>query len=204
MLSLGEVFVLLFVMLGPPLKVPAAFAARARLLQGPERRKLALQAFLLAVVLAIAGGGLGVFMMSKWQVEPQTVLLAGGILFLIVSLRAVLQDYGSPAPRPATPPPSPFELAFPTMVTPYGLAAIIVLFASSQSLARTAGIAVFVVAIILLDLLGMLFAEKLTSGVGPSALRLLGVVLGVMTVALALQMTLVALRELAIIPVATR
>jgi multiple antibiotic resistance protein len=202
LLSLGEVFVLLFVMLGPPFKVPAVFAARTRTLEAPAKRKLAFQSVGLAALIAIVGGGLGVFMMGKWKVQPETILLSGGIVFLIVSLRSVLEEYQPPIPKPSAAPPSAIEFAFPTVVTPYGLAAIIVLFANSHTLERTVLIGVFVAIIMGLALLGMLYAGKVMGTIGPLPLRLIGVVLGVMTIALALQMSIVALRGLSIIPVA--
>jgi multiple antibiotic resistance protein len=202
LLSLGEVFVLLFVMLGPPFKVPAMFAARTRTLEAPAKRKLAFQAVGLAALVALVGGGLGVFVMGKWKIQSETILLAGGVIFLIVSLRSVLEEYTVPTPTPSAAPPSAFEFAFPTVVTPYGLAAIIVLFANSHTVDRTVVIAVFIAIIMGLDLLGMIFAGKVMGTIGPLPLRLIGVVLGVMTVALALQMGIFALRGLSIIPVA--
>jgi multiple antibiotic resistance protein len=205
-LGLGEVFVLLFVTLGPPLKMPALFAARTKGLDDATCRALAWKAFGLAAVAAIVGGGLGVFMMKKWTVEPEALLLAGGIVFLIVSLRSVLEPYAAAAPPPAAPappgPPSAFELAFPMEVTPYGLAAIIVLLANSHHPRRTAAIIALIAVVLVLNLLAMLFAKRLTRGGGQLPLKLFGVVLGIMTVALALEMSIVALRGLSIIPTA--
>src|SRR5581483_4456610 len=65
LLSLSEVFVLLFVMLGPPLKVPALFAARTQGLDGASSRALAWRSFGLAVVASIAGGALGAAVMNR-------------------------------------------------------------------------------------------------------------------------------------------
>ena len=74
----------------------------------------------------LIGGFLGLSLQHSWQISVPAMLLAGGLIFLLVSLRTVLEQYTpSPIPHPVpegTVPahasaPSAFELAVPMIVT---------------------------------------------------------------------------------------
>jgi multiple antibiotic resistance protein len=77
-------------------------------------------------------------------------------------------------------------LAFPTIVTPYGIAAVIVFAALLQDYDAKLMLAGAVLLILILDWLAMLFADAVLKWAGP-ALLLFAVVLGVTQIALGLQ-----------------
>jgi multiple antibiotic resistance protein len=90
-------------------------------------RKTALLSFLIAMIAVLFGGFLGRALLSNWQVSIPALYLAGGIIFALVGLRLVLEQYeAAPAatPAPPVPPPGPLAAAmrvtFPSIVTPYG------------------------------------------------------------------------------------
>ena len=89
----SEVFVLLFVTLGPPLKVRALFLSTTRHLDEDAAKALASRAFLFAVAAAKIGGFIGVSLMQRWHVSDAALRLAGGIVFFLVSLRSVVGEY---------------------------------------------------------------------------------------------------------------
>ena len=89
-------------------------------------------------------------------------------------------------------------LAFPTIVTPYGIAAVVVLVAFSQSLEGRLSIGIVVVAIMVLNLIVMLVARRLQTALAV-ALPIFGAVLGVVQVALGLQIINNALRQLGVL-----
>jgi len=115
----------------------------------------------------------------------------------------VLEQYQPPAPPPPPLPPTPtaaaLRLAFPTVVTPYGIAAVIVLLANSSGIERTLTLLGILVAVMVLNLLFMLYARKLAGSLTLMALRIFGAVLGVLQVALAVEMILRSLRETGIL-----
>jgi len=202
LLNLGQVFTLLFVVMGPPLKTPAVYYARMQAFDAATRRTLAWKTFILATVAVLIGGFLGVALQHNWQISLQAMLIAGGLIFLLVSLRTVLEQYaGAEAPHTVpegTVPPKPhvpsaFELAVPMIVTPYGLAGLILLLSSSHSTERTVGILVMLLIVMLLHLLAMLFAGPIMRGIGPLPFKLFGTVIGSLTVALSIQMLILGL-----------
>jgi multiple antibiotic resistance protein len=86
-------------------------------------------------------------------------------------------------------------LAFPAIVTPYGIAALVVLLAFSDGVEGRLTIGAVVVAIMVLNLVVMLTARRLAI-VLAFVLPILGAVLGVVQVALGLQIINNALQML--------
>ena len=89
-------------------------------------------------------------------------------------------------------------LAFPTIVTPYGIAALVVFLAVSQSVEGRLTVGAIVVAIMALNLIVMLLARRLRRVLG-LVLPILGAVLGVVQVALGLQIINNSLRTLGVL-----
>jgi multiple antibiotic resistance protein len=202
MLGPGEVFTLFFITLGP-LKLLGPFAASTRALEPGGVRALALRVFALSVVVLGAGGWLGTSLAANWRISLPALMIAGAVIFFLVALSLVLQQYEPaqpPQPLPEKPIAAALQLTFPTVVTPYGLAGLIALLAASQDTGRTGMIYGFALGVMVLNLLAMIFARAIMSGAAVGlVLRLLGAVLGVLQVALAVQIFLRALRELKVI-----
>jgi multiple antibiotic resistance protein len=201
LLSLGGVFTLLFVTLGP-LKVFGPFAQLTRDADERVARSVALRAFGLGLIGAVAGALIGQGLFASWGIEIPALQLAGGIVFLIVGLRLVLEQY---EPARELPPPvdlsapmaAALRLTFPTLLTPYGIAALVIMLANAHDGARRGGIVAIVVGVLLLDLLAMLFARRIMrSGATVMALQVLGAVLGVLQIGLAVEMMVRAMRDL--------
>ena len=105
----------------------------------------------------------------------------------------------APPPLPAAPIAAAFRLAFPTVVTPYGIAAVIALLANSPHAARTATIVAMLIGVMALNLLSMLFARRVMGGVAVMVLRIFGAVLSVLQVAVALELILRGLRGIGVV-----
>lgn len=208
-LALPEVFGFLFVTLGPPLKTPAVYFVRTHQLDAKTRRVLAFKTFLLATIVVLLGGFVGVGLCSRWHISRPALLLAGGFIFFLVSLRAVLEQYEhavapSPAPSPGTtattvPVPTAFETAVPMIITPYGLAAVVLLLVGSHSMERTVGIVLMLLLVMLLHLLAMLFAGPMMRAIGPLPFKIFGTIIASLTVGLAIQMMIAALIQLGVL-----
>jgi multiple antibiotic resistance protein len=203
LLSLGGVFTLFMVTLGP-LKLLGPVARLTRGLDPAAQRALALRAFLVSVAALFLGGFVGQSLMVKWQVSGPSMLLAGGVVFFLVALGNVLKPYHasdeSPEPLPEQPFAAAMRLAVPFVVTPYGVAALIVLWASSQSNERLAGILGVLVAILLLDLVALLYARSILSNpIVAVTLQVVGIVLAVVQLGLAIELILHGLRALGVL-----
>lgn len=196
-----EIFTLLFVTIGP-IKLLGPFARATAALDAAALRALALRTAGIATVIAIVGGFVGRGMLENWQVPVMVLRLTAGMILFVVAFRLVLQPYeaagAAPAVAAAGEPPTPARLVFPMVVTPHGVAAVIVLLAMSRDAARTGLIVGTILAVMLLNLLAMVYVRPLLRVLG-MPLQLLGVVLGVLQVALSLQIALASLRGLGVL-----
>jgi multiple antibiotic resistance protein len=203
MIGLPEIFTLFFVMLGP-LKVIGPFAQRTRDLDASRTHGVAWWTFLVASIGIVAGSLIGRSLLTSWHVSLPALRLTGGLIFFLVALRQLLEQYEPPRPAAVEPlPPSPIaagvRLAFPMVLTPYGIAAAIALLAASDSAQRTISILGILIAVMALDLLAMWFARRIVAGYGVIVLQVLGAVLAVLQVALSVQIILGALRDLGVL-----
>jgi multiple antibiotic resistance protein len=201
LLGLGVVFVLLFITLGP-IKILGPFVQLTRDVDEAKMKSIAVRAFVLAVIAVVVGGFGGRILVENWQVSVAALTLAGGIMFFLVGLRLVLEQYepvhATPAPLPEAPMAAALRVAFPLVVTPYGIAALIALLVNSPDAARTASILAILIGVMVANLLAMLYARRIMGGVFLLALQIVGAVLGVLQVALAVQMILRGLHDLGV------
>ena len=199
LVGFGAIFTLFFITLGP-LKILGPFAQLTREADDATMRKIAVRAFVLALIAVVAGGFAGRVLLENWGISASAMLLAGGIIFALVGLSLVLEQYQpahpAPLPLPAAPMAAAMRITFPLVVTPYGIAALIVVLTNSPYGARTAGILAILLAVMVLNLLAMLYVRQIMGGITVMVLQIAGAVLGVLQVALAVDMILRALREL--------
>jgi len=197
-LTYQNIFLMFFIMLGPIKAIGPFFVATGQL-ELPALRSLAWKVFAFAVGGVLLAGLLGSQLLQKWQITPAIMELAAGLVFLLVALQLVLAQY-EPATHPAAPPgksrPELMHLVFPVTVTPYGIAGLIALMALSGSFSRSLAILGIAVAVMVLNLLTMLFVRPIMHGLGMVTLQVLGAVLGILQVALALQIMHRALQTL--------
>ena len=202
LLGLYTVFILFFVTLGP-IKVLGPFMQLTHDADEARTKQIAVRAFALALIAAVVGGFVGKLLVLNWHISGAALTLAGGIIFLLVGLNVVLQQYqptpAAPAPLPQAPMAAALRVAFPIVVTPYGIAAVIALLVNSPDLARTGAVMAILVVVMVLNLLAMLYARRIVAGATVLALQIIGAVLGVLQVALAVQFTLRGLYDLGVI-----
>jgi multiple antibiotic resistance protein len=204
--SLGEVFTFLFVALGP-LNVIGPFATITNGRGAAFRRGLAFRAFVVATVALLIAATLGAKTLQTWGISVGALLLAAGAILSLVAFQPVLAGYsprggGIQAAAGAVPAPSKPELAFsplafPTIITPYGLALLILLFTLYPL--GSGGLGVFAIAffVLALDLLAMLCTDLLSKvPFFKPGLDILGCVMGVLLIALGIQAVADGLRLL--------
>src|SRR5262245_56377939 len=92
LLGLGTVFILLFITLGP-IKVLGPFMQLTHDVDEARTRQIAVRAFALGVIAAVVGGFVGMFLVENWKISQPALTLAGGIIFLLVGLNLVLEQY---------------------------------------------------------------------------------------------------------------
>ncbi len=196
LLTLADVFLLFFIMIGP-IKSIGPFAAATAGLTPAELRHVAWKVFAISLVSVLLAGLVGANLLHKWHVQPAVLQFAGGLVFLLVALQMVMAQYHAPVVAPAgtaATPPAIGYLVFPVTLPAYGIAALIVLMAMSGGTERMLWILGLACGVLVLDLLVMWFVRPLLHWVGQLPLQILGAVLGILQVALALQLLLSAVR----------
>ncbi|MGH7681137.1 MAG: MarC family protein [Candidatus Eiseniibacteriota bacterium] len=208
--TFGEIFTLLFLTLGP-LKIIGPFVSMTKGREGAFKRKAAFLGIAIAALALLAAATVGAKILEKWGISTGALLLTAGIILFLVALRPILEQYAPHDAKPTTPestgpPPRPMALAFsplafPTIVTPYGIAVLILLMTLRWDGATIAPQVIQVAAIVLvLDLLAMLSADRIlkTPFVAP-VLGVIGIVVGVLQVALGVQAAVSGMRLLGMI-----
>jgi multiple antibiotic resistance protein len=202
-LDWGEILTILFVVFNP-LKVIGPFVALTRETQQPFRRQLAMRATFFAAIGVLVAGIMGQRIWANWGIRDAILLLAGGIVWFLVALFMVLQPY-IPAFQRDYPVDQPSlalafkPLAFPTIVTPYGIATLIVLMATMQTVGQQGAVLGLTGAILLLNWVAMIFARSILRLLAVP-LELISWVLGILQVAIGLDLIYIALLKLSVIP----
>src|SRR5215469_14426903 len=121
-----------------PLKVVGPFATLTKDTDQAFCKKLAWRATIFAAIGVVVAGVLGQRILIAWNIPQALLLLAGGIIWFLMALLAILQPpFLTFRHPPSVDQPSLAlalkPLAFPTIVTPYGIATLIVLMATMQT-----------------------------------------------------------------------
>jgi multiple antibiotic resistance protein len=203
-IDLGQVLPVLILMLGP-IKIIGPLFKATNGVDATQFRQIVVWATIFSALGLLIAGFLGESILSSYGIPLPILVLSGGIILFLVALRNVLEQFEAhePPAAEAKAPPAPamkvalMPLAFPAIVTPYGIAALIVLLAFSDGVAGRMTLAAAVVAIMVLNLIVMLMARRLATVLG-LVLPILGAVLGVVQVALGLQIINNALQMLGV------
>ncbi len=201
-LGFRQMFLLLFLMLGP-IKILGPFTTLARGFDAARRRRLANRAILFSAAALAVAGLLGRGMLENFDVPTPVLSLTGGLVLFLVALKTVMEQFSGGSRLAADPDATDTQLAvsplaFPTIVTPYGIAATIVFMTlAGEELSAKAMVAGVVLVILLLDWLAMLFAHVILTWLG-TTLQVLAVVLGVTQVAIGLWVMLISLSDIGV------
>jgi len=194
---IAQVFTFLFLMLGP-FKIIGPFAQITKGANAVFTRRIALLSIAFSSLALFIAAFLGERILSSYGIPIPVLALSGGIILFLVALQSMLQQF---TPHDAGVVPKPtmkmamVPLAFPAIVTPYGIAALVVFLALSQELQGRLIIGGVVLVIMLLNLIVMLMTRHILP-VMSLLLPILGAVLGVVQVALGLQIINNSLRAL--------
>lgn len=200
----AHIFTFLFLMLGP-FKIIGPFATLTNGMDARSTRQVALWATLFSSLALALAGIAGERSITTYGIPVPVLGLAAGILLFLVALIAILQQFATHEPRDAaTVAPalrSPMkvalsQLAFPTIVTPYGVATLVVFLALSPDLQGRLLIGGILLVIMLLNL-GVMLVVRRIMPILAIGLPIAAAVLGIVQVALGLQIIINSLKALA-------
>jgi multiple antibiotic resistance protein len=187
----AQIFTFLFLMLGP-FKIIGPFAKITKGADATFTRRIAVRASLFASLAMLVAAFLGETFLGQYGIPVPILSLAAGIILFLVALQNILEEFAPHSAETAEPSPTPTlnmalsPLAFPTIVTPYGIAGIVVFLALSPDLHGRLVIGAILLAIMVMNLIVMLMTRRIGPVLGV-VLQILGAVLGVIQVALGLQ-----------------
>ncbi len=199
-LELGKIFTFFFLTLGPK-AVIAPFASCTANISQVERRKVALATTGIALLSILIAATIGVRVLSNWGISSGALLIAAGIILFLIALDSIRDQY-QPGEKQAEQANEPFSvrrlafnLAFPYVVSPYGVAVVILVLTSRPAHVSLLPIVGMLLGIMLLNLLVMLNTQRIVNSpyIAP-AFAILGAVLAVLQAALGIQAILVGLR----------
>jgi multiple antibiotic resistance protein len=155
------------------------------------RRQLAVRATIFSSFALAAAALIGDKVLQKYGVSLNVLALTGGLVLAAVALQAILEQF-RPAPTDKvaveTLPldSAVLRLAFPTIITPYGIAAVIIFTAIASNTSTKLIVVLLALGVLLLDLFVMLFARSLLRWLG-APLLILGSVLAIIQLAIGVQ-----------------
>jgi multiple antibiotic resistance protein len=200
-ISAGEMLAFFFLLLGP-IKIVGPFVKLTRGAEPRFCRQLAVRGILLAAGALGAAAIVGERFLDNFRIGVPVLAITGGLVLFLAALDTVMQQFRGAAGADAKDTPLSLSLAvsplaFPTIVTPSGIAAVIIFVTLSPDPGGKATIGLLLLAILLVDLLAMLYARAILKWL-TLPLYILGVVLGVVQVALGLNIILVNLSRIGV------
>lgn len=196
MSQLSYVFIIFFLTLGP-LKVIPIFYRLSYNATDSFRKKLAFRTTILSSTIIFIIAILGRLILSQWDISRPALLISGGLLLLISAIQMLLQ-FKLPKPLPLNN-PSPIEgtiiplsispLSIPTIITPYGVVAILVTTSQAQgNPQRQLVIFAMLLLIVILNWLGMVLAKNIIETINIVTLLIVGWVFAVLQTGLAVDL----------------
>jgi multiple antibiotic resistance protein len=187
--NIPQIFSILFLMLGP-FKIIVPYS---KMTEGAEPRlanRIAIRAILFSSLALLLAATIGEKILSNYSIPLPILAMTGGIILFLVALINVIQQFSWETPHEhLKEAPSLkmaiYPLAFPTIVTPYGIAAVIVFMALAPDVKTRLVIGSVVIGIMFLNLV-MMLANRYIFKFLALILPVLAAVLGVVQVALGL------------------
>jgi multiple antibiotic resistance protein len=184
-----QVFTLLFLMLGP-FKIIGPFSKMTLGADPKLIRQIAIRAMMFSSIALLLAAFLGQRIISNFDIPLPILAISGGLILFLVALLTIIKQFGTVSTNEErnivpTLNMSLSPLAFPTIVTPYGIAAIIVFLALSPDLSSKLYVGAIVLAIMALNLILMLITRYIYKYLAVF-LSLLGAILGIVQVAVGL------------------
>ena len=200
-ISAGEMLAFFFLLLGP-IKILGPFVKLTRGGEPRVCRQLAVRSILLAAGALAAAAILGEKFLDSYRIRVPVLAITGGLILFLAALDTVMQQLRGSAGADVGDTPLSLSLAvsplaFPTIVTPSGIAAVIIFVTLSPDPAGKLTIGLLLLVILILDLVAMLYARAILKWMS-LPLYILGVVLGVIQVALGLNIILVNLARIGV------
>jgi multiple antibiotic resistance protein len=204
----AEIALVMFVGMGP-VKVFVYYLDAIHDLTPALARRVAVRAVLTATLTALGLLVVGALLFRLLHFSEPALVVASGIVLLAYGIEVILRaepaSLRHPAPTEAgVLRKAVFPMGVPLILNPAGIAAATIFSANATSLGDLGTLALIVLAIAALDLLVLLIARPIGPRVPPEATLVLEQLLGVLLVAVAVELVVIGLSGFGIIDVPVR
>ena len=200
-----DAFMAILVTMGP-LKVMLVYAQLTRGLDKGIRRRIAIKAVSIALVVGLVFIVLGKVLLDLFHFSIGALMIAGGAILFIVGIGMVLakvEEEHTVADRHPTK-IATYPLAMPMMATPVGIVVLTILSAQySDDTTVLISLAVMLTIVMIINLLVLLFESSILKFISPDIINVAERILGLLLTALAVQTMLNGLVELGLITIKT-
>jgi multiple antibiotic resistance protein len=200
-IGLVDIIVILLITVGP-LKALIVYATLTGGADAALRRKIAFKTVMVAAIVALLFVVAGEFILKILHISLPALKIAGGIILMLFAIGMVMgSGHGNEtgAPRAVTLDVAIYPLAMPMMATPQGLVAITALTAATTTHMQVVAIGLIVAGIMLFNLICLLAADKIIKALGPSTLKIIEKIAGLLLTALAVQLMILGAVDLGLI-----
>ncbi len=199
-LGLSKIFTFFFLTLGPK-AVIAPFARNTAGLDIGTRRKVAFATTGISLLSIVIASTIGVRVLNNWGISTAALLVAAGIILFLIAIESIRSQYTPDELKPSNTfqhvsiQKTAYKLAFPYVVSPYGVAVVILVLTSRPATVPIEPILAMLGGIMVLNLVVMLNAQRIAASAYIAPIfAVIGAVLGVLQAALGVQAVLTGFR----------
>ncbi len=197
----SELFVIFLITLGP-LKSAIVYVTMTADADAGFRRRIAIRTVLVATIVSILFVVAGEYLLDVFHISIPALKFGGGIILMLYALEMVLggkSEEGAKSDVELSPNIAVFPLAMPLMATPHGLVAIVTLSAAAPGTSEMVYMIGSILAVMAFNFVFLLGANKILGAIGPAALKVVSVIVGLLLVALGIQLMIWGLTDLGVI-----
>jgi multiple antibiotic resistance protein len=196
-----DILMIFLVTIGP-LKASIVYTTLTANADPAFRRSVAIKTVVTSTVVAILFVVAGEFLLKVFHVSIPALKIAGGLILLLYALSMVMGDESNKSGHAGTVQSTDigiYPLAMPLMATPQGLVAIVTITATATSTNEVLLVAGLILGIMAFNFVFLLVAHRIIGLIGPSALQIVARIVGLLLVALAVQLMIWGLGDLGVL-----
>ena len=196
-----DLFMILFITLGP-LKSSIVYVTLTAEADAGFRRRVAIKTVATSTSVALLFVVAGEFLLNAFHVSYPALKIAGGLILLLYALEMVMGSKSKEDDNTGAATSTDigvYPLAMPLMATPQGLVAIATVTAATPGTQEVLLVIGLILAIMAFNFIFLLGAHRILSLIGASALNVVARIVGLLLVALAVQLMIWGLTDLGVL-----
>jgi multiple antibiotic resistance protein len=197
-LGIADILMIFLVTIGP-IKAGIVFASLTAGTDSSFRRSVAIKTVVTATAVCLLFVLAGGFLLTAFHVSIPALKIAGGLILMLYALSMVKGEDSSGGEQTDTAPSTNiaiYPLAMPLLATPQGIVLITTITATTTSIREVMSIVVLILAVMAFNFVFLLGAHWIIRVIGRSALQVVASVVGLLFVALAVQLMMWGLVDL--------